>query len=611
MAPELASMPDEDDDDGAGPMSNKAQAHSPSCDSHDLSPTSSSPKSLWSYRSSTSGSDTATATTPVVRPIAISATPSTLVPPRPFPPAFPSSFSSSPSSSSSPVGIVDGPLHELFPELCVAFSTSSSEHSSSALGLSVGNSPRQPGAEGARRLSSGMLTYFASPSRSSPLSRRVDESSPDEDEPAWARRLPPPFGIPSSPSSPPHAFNPSRLSSNRRRRRSSLSYLSNSSSSAGAVPPFGSFVGSFEHSLLSGHMSALPSIPLPFIASIGVLGSPDTPLRLRCPAHLHVPFTAVFYSPPGEISAASPYVGTVDLEAHYLSLLDVAPTDSAASIKLPRFPGYQIPVRGQLQLVLKNGQQTAFKPFLIPYDLTDLERDGKGGRTFLRQKSYAVGEDRVQGPLRFAVHLQFCSPPAAKAKKGAPPPEPKFYLYHAIRVVFASRGLDSTDKFRVVLEGPEELVGGAGPREERFGAYAGPGQDWETARKKAKAREKARLASATKGGEQDATATTTLTTGNNAPPAPIPIAFSVAPYVPTIASAVPVPAALSPTLATPEPLTFERIPSPLPAAFPRPPFLADARTRKPSHPSGLAASRPSSRDARSREGSGSRERCGR
>ncbi|BGP15198.1 hypothetical protein JCM10213v2_003157 [Rhodosporidiobolus nylandii] len=276
-------------------------------------------------------------------------------------------------------------------------------------------------------------------------------------------------------------------------------------------------------------MSALPSIPLPFIASIGVLGSPDTPLRLRCPAHLHVPFTAVFYSPPGEISAASPYVGTVDLEAHYLSLLDVAPTDSAASIKLPRFPGYQIPVRGQLQLVLKNGQQTAFKPFLIPYDLTDLERDGKGGRTFLRQKSYAVGEDRVQGPLRFAVHLQFCSPPAAKAKKGAPPPEPKFYLYHAIRVVFASRGLDSTDKFRVVLEGPEELVGGAGPREERFGAYAGPGQDWETARKKAKAREKARLASATKGGEQDATATTTLTTGNNAPPAPIPIAFSVAP----------------------------------------------------------------------------------
>lgn len=81
-------------------------------------------------------------------------------------------------------------------------------------------------------------------------------------------------------------------------------------------------VGSYEESILRGRMSTTPSKPLDFLAQIGVLGlGAKCKPNLRCPAHVTLPFSAVFYSYAttsyGRSKAEdgpSPYVGMVDLE---------------------------------------------------------------------------------------------------------------------------------------------------------------------------------------------------------------------------------------------------------------------------------------------------------
>lgn len=83
-----------------------------------------------------------------------------------------------------------------------------------------------------------------------------------------------------------------------------------------------SMVGSYEESILRGRMSTTPSKPLDFLAQIGVLGlGAKCKPSLRCPAHVTLPFSAVFYSysttSHGRSEAEdgpSPYVGMVDLE---------------------------------------------------------------------------------------------------------------------------------------------------------------------------------------------------------------------------------------------------------------------------------------------------------
>ncbi|ODQ55464.1 hypothetical protein SAICODRAFT_23500 [Saitoella complicata NRRL Y-17804] len=204
---------------------------------------------------------------------------------------------------------------------------------------------------------------------------------------------------------------------------------------------FGSFVGSYEESILSGRMSTLPSKPLNFIAQIGVLGLGKCKSSLRCPPHVTIPFPAYFYTVP-ECEGPSPYVGQVDIEA--------ALTDKK------KFPGgYRIPPRGQLQIVIKNANNTAVKLFLVPYDVTDMP---PGTRTFLRQKHYSktnpiddalasssnnasLKPDQDKETLRYALHLHICSPS-----------KDKFYLYKNIRVVFANRVPDGKEKLRVEVQ---------------------------------------------------------------------------------------------------------------------------------------------------------------
>jgi hypothetical protein len=201
---------------------------------------------------------------------------------------------------------------------------------------------------------------------------------------------------------------------------------------------FGSFVGSYEESILNGRMSTTPSKPVPFIAQIGVLSlHASTPTRLRCPPHLSVPFPAFFYSVQ-DYDSPSPYVGQLDIPAAVAAKRVSSPNSKLA--KPAPVEGYRIPQKGQLQIIIKNPNKTAIKLFLIPYDLEDMPPSTK---TFIRQKSYS---DDI---LRYAVHIQICSPC-----------RDKYFIFGSVRVVFANRVPDANERLRVENLYPDELLGG-------------------------------------------------------------------------------------------------------------------------------------------------------
>ncbi|KAK1985804.1 hypothetical protein LZ30DRAFT_345195 [Colletotrichum cereale] len=262
-----------------------------------------------------------------------------------------------------------------------------------------------------------------------------------------------------------------------------------------------SMVGSYEESILRGRMSTTPSKPLDFLAQIGVLGLGKCKPRLRCPAHVTLPFPAVFYSYGGTSQVQvpsedgpSPYVGQIDLEnglpnpeegqrskrkmqtrvaERRFVADDVAMRDGPAmadgsdlearraprarrgsgSPRAPPGGSYRIPEKGQIQIVIKNPNKTAVKLFLVPYDLAGME---PGTKTFIRQRSYSAGPiientpglEEVAGSdrpiLRYLVHLHICCP-----AKG------RYYLYKSVRIVFANRVPDGKEKLRNETTCPE------------------------------------------------------------------------------------------------------------------------------------------------------------
>ncbi|KND88765.1 Uncharacterized protein C3H8.04 [Tolypocladium ophioglossoides CBS 100239] len=256
-----------------------------------------------------------------------------------------------------------------------------------------------------------------------------------------------------------------------------------------------SMVGSYEESILRGRMSTTPSKPFDFLAQIGVLGKGKCKSSLRCPAHVTLPFPAVYYNysstPHGRSRSddgPSPYVGQVDLENGLSNLeeesrskrkaqsrysdrkpadgdLDMAGSDAdlerrrqrpkrrSGSPKAPPGGSYRIPEKGQIQIIIKSQNKTAVKLFLVPYDLTGME---PGTKTFIRQRSYSAGSiiDHVPNPsetdsmsrpmLRYLVHLHICCPSRGR-----------FYLYKSIRVVFANRVPDGKEKLRNETTWPE------------------------------------------------------------------------------------------------------------------------------------------------------------
>ncbi|KAL2141682.1 hypothetical protein VTI28DRAFT_2092 [Corynascus sepedonium] len=263
-----------------------------------------------------------------------------------------------------------------------------------------------------------------------------------------------------------------------------------------------SMVGSYEESILRGRMSTTPSKPLEFTAQIGVLGLGKCKASLRCPAHVSLPFSAVFYNYPSTSSGGSkleegpsPYVGQIDLEnglpnqeegqrarrkmqSRYQDLKSMVEEGSlhhdgpaelsdgegasratktkrpSRTLRSPPGGGYRIPEKGQLQIIIKNQNKTAVKLFLVPYDLAGME---PGTKTFIRQRSYSAGpiveaevpkDGPVPGPerpiLRYLIHLHICCP-----SKG------RFYLYKSIRVVFANRVPDGKEKLRNEVTYPD------------------------------------------------------------------------------------------------------------------------------------------------------------
>jgi len=268
-----------------------------------------------------------------------------------------------------------------------------------------------------------------------------------------------------------------------------------------------SMVGSYEESILRGRMSTSPSRPLDFLAQIGVLGLGKCKSSLRCPAHVTLPFPAVFYSYSttkygrggNSEDGPSPYVGQIDLEnglpnpdegVHDLKRrrpkiipdrkiigeADVfdssgAPNLSERDIRRaqkqkrrstsPRAPpggSYRVPEKGQLQIIIKNPNKTAVKLFLVPYDLAGME---PGTKTFIRQRSYSAGPiidsplssspqtkitdiSNDRSTLRYLVHLHICCPSRGR-----------FYLYKSVRVVFANRVPDGKEKLRNEIQMPE------------------------------------------------------------------------------------------------------------------------------------------------------------
>lgn len=256
-----------------------------------------------------------------------------------------------------------------------------------------------------------------------------------------------------------------------------------------------SMVGSYEESILRGRMSTNPSKPFDFMAQIGVLGKGKCKSSLRCPAHVNLPFSAVYYSYSNTShgrsqtdDGPSPYVGQVDLENGLPNLeeearmkrklqkrypeqvsndhmdIDVVmhgqepnppenriPKKRSSSPKAPPGGSYRIPEKGQIQIIVKNQNKTAVKLFLVPYDLTGMTA---GTKTFIRQRSYSQGPIIDNGPnlsesdamdrptLRYLVHLHICCP-----SKG------RFYLYKSIRIVFANRVPEGKESFAMTQRG--------------------------------------------------------------------------------------------------------------------------------------------------------------
>jgi hypothetical protein len=206
-------------------------------------------------------------------------------------------------------------------------------------------------------------------------------------------------------------------------------------------------------------MSALPSKPLPFHAEIGILGSAKggaSKAKLKTPPHLHLDFGAVYFGD----AAASPYVGAIDLEQHYLDELLIARMSALATgeeTASPRFPGYRLPSPiGQVQLIIKNASNAPVKLLLIPYDVTSLQ---PGEKTFIRQKLYSD-----EGVLQYAVHLPFVCPPRSRKSTN-----PRLYLSGTLRVVF--HATPAQGSLHAIHDEPPPST------------YAGPGEDWLDARR--------------------------------------------------------------------------------------------------------------------------------
>lgn len=206
----------------------------------------------------------------------------------------------------------------------------------------------------------------------------------------------------------------------------------------------------------------------------------------RAPSPLVLPFAATYYDlvgedePLGDVPSHSPWVADVDLEAHYFEqYTSPTPGPTAASsseggkTEPPAYPGYRIPMVGQLQLLIKT-PTTAVHAFVVAYDLSSL---APGARLLARERTYVAasspapsltpspssigksdkgekGKAEARESLRYAVQLQFtCVPDADASGKG---PALTYYLGRTLKLVFTSSPPESGSSVRI--ERADEVV---------------------------------------------------------------------------------------------------------------------------------------------------------
>ncbi|KAH8550026.1 hypothetical protein BGW37DRAFT_409602, partial [Umbelopsis sp. PMI_123] len=179
------------------------------------------------------------------------------------------------------------------------------------------------------------------------------------------------------------------------------------------------FVGSFEENLLNNRMSTTPAATIQFHATIQAVarGSVKKRENFRPSGPQSVDFEAHMYEWDGK---PLPYAGTIDL-GHMHSQ-------------------YRIPPKGQIQVMITQGDRGMVKAFVVSYDLRDMPA---GHSTFIRRQEYVTTRESETKTLKYAIHISIKS---SKHKQ--------LYLHAPIRVVFCNYANNADDHVEVKMEYP-------------------------------------------------------------------------------------------------------------------------------------------------------------
>jgi len=179
------------------------------------------------------------------------------------------------------------------------------------------------------------------------------------------------------------------------------------------------FVGSFEENLLNNRMSATPSATIQFHATICAVarGSVKKRENFRPSGPQSVDFEAHMYEWDGK---PLPYAGTIDLGFMHSQ--------------------YRIPPKGQLQVMITQGDRGMVKAFVVSYDLRDMPANHS---TFVRRQEYVTTRASGTKTLKYAIHIPI------KTSKHR-----QLYLHGPIRVVFCNYANNSDDHVEVKMEYP-------------------------------------------------------------------------------------------------------------------------------------------------------------